>query len=352
MAELDSYRATMDASITVDTGGITLEIPVNAVVDYASPDRSQGVASIDFVFLQTEVNFVAIEDDFYFTDLETGEWSKGLGNDDVPFIGPEQLLDFGDSDAVYDFRGLSDNGSGTVSGPEEIDGTLAYRLSYSVGDEAEDIGLGEMNVDLWIAAEDRLLHRIEIRGEFAVDDDGGAAPVVPLDDLSGDVELDAVISFSNFNTPVTIEPPAEFAEPDTGDFASIADQLIETPLESGWTSYQLPDGSISVSAPPTWTVTDLSAESIEELVSKSPDLPENLALQLDRLIGSASFKLFGYRQGEPASAEFAPNFTVLGGGKRAGRRPGDPGGAQHLSDRGGAARREQGDSQISGSRRP
>ena len=58
----------------------------------------------------------------------------------VPFIGPEQLLDFGDSDAIYDFRGLSDNGSGTVSGPEEVDGALAYRLSYSVGDEAADIG--------------------------------------------------------------------------------------------------------------------------------------------------------------------------------------------------------------------
>ena len=42
MAELDSYRATMEASITVGTGSLTLEIPVTADIDYASPDRSQG----------------------------------------------------------------------------------------------------------------------------------------------------------------------------------------------------------------------------------------------------------------------------------------------------------------------
>ena len=312
MAELDSFRATMDANISVGTGGVTFEIPINAVIDYASPDRSQGVTSIDFVFLQTEVSFVAIEDDFYFTDPETGEWSKGMGNDAVPFIGPEQLLDFGDSDAIYDFRGLSDNGSGEITGPEEIDGTLAYRLSYSVGDEAADLGLGGLNVDLWIGVEDSLLRKIEIGGEFSVEDEGGAAAsVIPIDDLSGDVELDAVITFSNFNTPVNIEPPAEFAEVDIRAADPSAVQLIETPLESGWTRYQLSDDSASVATPPTWTVADLSAESIEELVSKSPDLPENLALQLDRLAGSVSFKLFGYRQGQTASAEFAPNFTVL-----------------------------------------
>ena len=312
MGELDSYRATMDANISVGTGSLTLEIPVIANVDYVSPDRSQGVTSIDFGFFKTEVSFVAIGDDFYFTDPETGEWSKGMGNDAVPFFGPDQLLDFGDSDAIYDFRGLSENGLGTISGPEVADGTPAYRLSYSVGDEAVDLGLGGLNVDLWIGAEDSLLRRIEISGEFSVEDEGGAAvPAIPLDDLSGDVELDAVITFSNFNTPVTIEPPAEFAELDIGESIPSAVQLIETPLESGWTRYELPDGSISVATPPTWTVADLSAESINELVSKAPDLPENLALQLDRLIGSASFKLFGYRQGQPASAEFAPNFTIL-----------------------------------------
>ena len=312
MAELESYRATMDANITVGTGGATLGIPVDAVVDYDAPDRSQGVTSIDFGFFMTEVSFVAIGDDFYFTDPETGEWSKGLGNDALPFIGPEQLLDFSDSDAIYDFRGLSDNGSGTVTGPEEVDGVPVYRLSYSVGDGAGDIGLGELSVNLWIAVEDSLLRRIEIRGEFAVDDAGGAAaPVIPLDDLSGDVELDAVITFSNFNTPVAIEPPSEYAELDVRDFAPSADRLIETPLGNGWTSYELSDGSISVSAPPIWTVADLSAEGIEELVEKSPDLPENLALQLDRLIGSVSFKMFGYRQGQPAGSEFAPNFTIL-----------------------------------------
>ena len=315
MGELDSYRATMDANISVGTGSLTLEIPVIANVDYVSPDRSQGVTSIDFGFFKTELSFVAIEDDFYFTDPETGEWSRGMGNDSVPFIGPDQLLDFGDSDAIYDFRGLSENGSGTVTGPEDIDGTPAYRLSYSVVQETDDamsVGFAEMRVDLWIGVEDSYLRRLELAGQFSAEDGlGGASPAIPLDDLSGDVHLNAVITFSNFNTPVTIEPPAEFAELDIGEAIPSAVQLIETPLESGWTRYELSDGSISVATPPTWTVADLGAESIEELVSKAPDLPENLALQLDRLIGSASFKLFGYRQGQPASAEFAPNFTIL-----------------------------------------
>ena len=312
MAELDSYRVSMEASLVVGTGAITLEIPVSVVADYALPDRSQAVSSIDFGFFKTEVSVIGIGDDFYFTDPETGEWSRGSGGDFLPSITPEQILDFGDSGDIYDFRGLSDNGSGTVTGPEEVDGVLAHKLSYSIGQEAEELGLGEMNVDLWIAVEDSLLRRIEVSGQFSVEDEGGAAAsAIPLDDLSGDVQLDAVVTFSNFNTPIKIEPPAEFAELDVGGAAPSASGLIITPLDSGWTTYQLPDGSVSVSAPPSWVVADLSADSIEYLVTKAPDLPDNLALQLDRLIGSASFRLFGYRQSQSESADFAPNFTVL-----------------------------------------
>ena len=265
MAELDSYRVTMDANISVGTGGVTFEIPVDAVIDYAEPDRSQGVTSIDFAFLQTEMSFVAIGDDFYFTDPETGEWSRGLGNEAVPFIGPEQLLDFGDSDAIYDFRGLSDNGSGTVSGPEEINGVPSYRLSYSVVQETDDsmsVGFAEMKVDLWIGVEDSYLRKLELNGQFSVEDEvGGTGTGTLLEDLSGDVHLDAVITFSNFDTPVTIEPPAEFAEPDVRAAVPSADRLIETTLESGWTSYRMPDGSISVSAPPhgRWPISVLRA---------------------------------------------------------------------------------------------
>ena len=302
----------MDANLSVGTGAITLDIPIEVVADYVSPDRSQGVSSIDFGFFKTEVKAVVIGDDVYFTDPETGEWSKGPGGDFLPFITPEQVLDFGDSDDIYDFRGLSDNGLGTVAQPEEVDGVLAYRLSYSIGQEADEFGLGEMNVDLWISVEDSLLRKVEVSGMFSVGDDaGGAGSAIPLDDLSGDVQLDAVITFSNFNNPISIEPPSDFVEEAMGDFDPSATRLIVTPLENGWSSYQLPDGTMSISAPPSWTVADLSAESIENLVTKAPDLPENLALQLDRLIGSASFQLFGYREGQTASAEFAPNFTVL-----------------------------------------
>ena len=319
MATLDSYRATMDANITVGSQGLTLEIPVNVVIYYVSPDRSKGISSIDFGFFRTEMNFVAIGDDFYFTDPETGEWSKGLGNDFQPFIGPEQLLDFGDSDAVYDFRGLSNNGSGTVSGPEEIDGILAYQLSYVVGQDTEDaadFGLGELSIDLWIAAEDSLLHRIEVSGRISVDDEGGAAAsAIPLEDLSGDVELDAVLVFSNFDEPVTIEPPTQFTETARVDPLRDVATLLETPLDNGWTSYELSDGSFSISAPPTWTVTALTPEGIDELLMKAADgtkdLPDNLAMQLERLGDQVSFKLFGYGNDAASDAEFARNFTVL-----------------------------------------
>ena len=309
----------MDASLTVGSGGLTLEIPVSVVVDYDSPDRSQGVSSIDFGFFKTEVNSIAIGDDFYFTDPETGEWSRGGGDDLLPFISPEQLLDFDDSGAIYDFRGLPDNGLGTVTGPEEVDGVSVYRLSYAIGDDAADAtvsGLGEMSVDLLIGVEDSLLRRLEVKGQFAVEDEqASSASPIPLDELSGDVELEAHVVFSNFNEPVAIEPPAEFTEAAQPDAVPAADPLIETLLGNGWTSYELADGSFTISAPPSWTVTAVSPESIDDLLVKASegtvDLPENLALQLERLGDQVSFKLFGYRQGGTMDAEFAPNFTVL-----------------------------------------
>ena len=316
MSELDSYRVTMDASLSVGSSGLTLEIPVNATVDYVPPDRSQGVSSIDFAFFETEVRFVTIGGDFYFTDPETGEWTRGGGDGLLPFISPDQLIDFGDSGTIYDFRGLSHNDSGAISGPEEIDGVSAYRLSYSVGDQAAgaaDSGPGAMNIDLWVGVEDKLLRRVEISGQLSIEDEqAGSSSIVPLDDLSGDIELEAVVTFSNFNEPVVIEPPAGFTESDPADDAPAYVTLVETPLDNGWTSYELPDGSIGVSAPPSWTVAALNAESIDDLLDKAgADLPENLALQLDRLGDQASFKMFGYRQGGPTDSEFAPNFTVL-----------------------------------------
>ena len=319
MSELDSYRVTMDANISVGSSGLTLEIPVKVTVDYSSPDRSQGISSIDFGFFKTEVKFVTIGDDFYFMDPETGEWSKGGGDGLLTFISPDQLIDFDDSDAPYDFRGLSRNNSGTISGPEDIDGVSAYRLSYSIDDQAagdSDSGLGAMNIDLWVGVEDSLLRRLEISGRLSVDEDqAGSSSAIPLDELSGEVELDALVTFSNFNDPLVIEPPSEFTRSDLAGAMPADDHLIEMSLDNGWTSYELPDGSIGISAPPSWTVASLSAESIENLLSKSadgtPDLPENLALQLGRLGDQVSFKLFGYRQPEPMDAEFAPNFTVL-----------------------------------------
>ena len=319
MSELDSYRVTMEADLTVGSGGLTLEIPVNVVVDYASPDRSRGVSSIDFGFFKTEVEFITVGDDFYFTDPETGEWSRGGGGDLLPLINPEQLLDFGDSGALYDFSGLSHNDSGTVSGPEDINGVPTYRLSYSIGEQAAgsiDSGLGEMNVDLWIGVEDSLLHRLEVNGQLSLDDgQGGSSSVVPLDDLSGDVELEALVTFSNFDEAVVIQPPEEFAEATQTDSGTAVAPLLEVPLGDGWTSYELPDGSFGIAVPLSWTVAALTPESIDDLLLKAAegtsDLPENLALQLERLSDQVSFRLFGFRQGGSMDAEFAPNFTVL-----------------------------------------
>ena len=173
-----------------------------------------------------------------------------------------------------------------------------------------------MSVDLWVGVEDNLLRRLEISGQFSVEDEqGGSTPTIPLGELSGDIELDALVVFSNFNEPVAIEPPAEFTESIQTDAAPAAAPLVEIPLGNGWTSYQLPDDSFAISAPQSWTVTALSPESIDDLLMKAEEgtrgLPQNLALQLERLGDQVSFKLFGYQQGGPTDDEFAPNFTVL-----------------------------------------
>ena len=319
MSVLESYRVTMDANLSVGSGGLTLEIPVIVAVDYAGPDRSQGMSSIDFGFFKTEVKFVVDGENFYFTDPETGEWVKGGGDGLLPFISPDQLIDFDDSGELYDFRGLSQDGSGTVSGPEEIDGVSAFRLSYSIDDQAADemgSGLGAMNIDLWIGVDDSLLRRLEISGRFSVEDaQAGTSSSLPLDALSGDVELDALVTFSNFNEPVVIDPPAEFTETTRVDPEPAVAPLIETPLGNGWTTYELTDNSFSISTPPTWTVTALTPEGVDELLTKAAEgtrhLPDNLMQMLERLTSQVSFKLFGYRQDVTSDAEFAPNFTVL-----------------------------------------
>ena len=181
--------------------------------DFQAPDRMRAVIRVITAFTPVDMGMVALGDEQYTTDPITGEWGRlppEWGQLDLvvifdPETGIQQLL----KDGVIDLE---------LVGMEEIDGRPQYRISgRASGERMYDmtlgfIGQGDVELDIWIDAEDYYVRRLEI--------------VDPVTDPEDPTTW--TLEFSNFGQAVEIEaPPVSYAPPALEYVRDMAAKVVE-----------------------------------------------------------------------------------------------------------------------------
>ncbi len=160
--------------------------------DFELPDRMRAVVRVITAFSPIEIGMVVLGDDQYATDPITGEWGlfpPEWGQFSLvvlfdPEVGLQGLL----KDGILDLK---------LDGSEEIGSQRHYRLTGRARGERVSamtlgfIGHGDVELEVWIGAEDLYVRRLRIV-ESEIDPDN---PTIWL------------MEFSNLGEPVEIKAP-------------------------------------------------------------------------------------------------------------------------------------------------
>lgn len=206
VSDAHSFRVIIErtgAPVYVDTADTTGAIEfMRAEAEYAAPDRIMADVKIKIGGLVVSGDFIAIGTAQYLANptLTGGNWWK---YDFVPGLDPAGILaeNGGLQAALRSVRDLQ------LVGVENRDGVESVHVR-GVGDGAEVanltlglIGGGDVEVDAWIGAQDRRVIRVEV-----------LEPNRPLPEGRSDPPFWTIELF-DYNAPVEIEPPTEFAVP-------------------------------------------------------------------------------------------------------------------------------------------
>jgi cyclophilin family peptidyl-prolyl cis-trans isomerase len=304
MTMVEYFHFEMDAKLSLDVEGTKLDIPVVMEGDYQAPDRSQGSVSLSVVFFEIKSEFITIGDTTYVTDSDTGEWGIGQ-SPELLFADPREFADPEFLQTTTDFAEL------VLIGTEQLDGLKVYRLSGVIVDE--DSGDNFM-VDFLIDVEDNLISQVTVSGSFQVEDADTGDLLGGLG--AGDAAFEAVITFSAYDEPVSIEAPEGLASDEhiNSDPVSV---IIEM-TDSGWVRYTLPNEQIAITLPPTWEMVPLDIEGIEEslalLKDTDPALAERINEQIELMQGAGNFILYAFDTDASVDDIGLTNVNVLKGG--------------------------------------
>ena len=194
MASVESFHFTTTGSLETTETESEMTISIAFEGDSLSPDRTSARLTLGVSVFLLEIDIVTIGADVYLTNPMTGEWEVTW---------PDE---FGIPDPVLLVSGVFPSLSDMKKvGEERIGEVPTYRLSGSVTSaDLEILGADLESVDIWIGAEDSLLYRISTQGLANLDELG-----LSLEDmgLEGEWTITLQIDLSDFNAPVTIEPP-------------------------------------------------------------------------------------------------------------------------------------------------
>ena len=189
MAEVETYHFDMIMQISMISGGITIDVPLSYIGDVKTPDRQQGILTMELFGVSIESEVIIIGETSYTKDPETGQWAIGTADDVVPFTP--------DSFVGTDTAELDDL---VLIGEEDLEGTSVYHLRGTISTQEVEVAIGEaegvLQVDYLIGLEDWRIRQIAIEMELI--EEGGDPEKI---------SLTANMKFSDYNREVVIEAP-------------------------------------------------------------------------------------------------------------------------------------------------
>ena len=313
MREVESFHFVMQATLSADQGPLSIELPMTSEGDFQRPDRSRASVDIDLGLFKIETEVIAIGDETYMTDLESGQWIKSDGGSDLMILDPVDLTDPGEFTNQDDFSELDDL---RIVGQETIEGIDTHHLAFSMSDWESDEGeplSGDIEMHMWVGVDDYYLYKVALDGRFSLAQDettqSGGSLIAGLGS-DGDIDLDVVVNLSNFNVPVLIQPPEDFrTELSTPPAGQDAAPVQATELDSGWMRFDLPTKGISISAPPTWLLVPLDVEAARDVIEKTSADVEGLADLIESFGDEVNYTLLAVELDD--DGEFTSSFNIV-----------------------------------------
>ena len=194
----DAMLAVESLHFKIERDGALVYIDENQMLafkrargDFALPDDLQAIVRVITVFTPVDIGMIVLGDKQYATDPITGQWDRlppewGEFNLAVlfdPEVGLQGLL----KDGIRDLA---------LEGVEDVDEQAHYRLTGRVDGERISaatmgfIGDGDVEVKVWIGAEDYLMRRLHIV-EPATDSDDPTTWDLEFSQLGEPVEINA-----------------------------------------------------------------------------------------------------------------------------------------------------------------
>jgi LppX_LprAFG lipoprotein len=193
MKAVDSVHIDMTMQMTMTTQGMTLQIPLTLVGDMKNPDRFKGTMKMEAMGQNLVADMIVISPTTYISESTTGAWQATTAEEAGLPVNPSSITGINPDD----IQGL------TLVGEETINGRPAYHLTGTVN--AAPLGLQEslgaggdvsLKADYWVDKENSQILKSTVSGTIAI-----------TGEMEANIDMSMLMSFSNYNAPVTIEAP-------------------------------------------------------------------------------------------------------------------------------------------------
>ena len=210
MRQVRSFHAEMDAAFKVvqteasfrmDEETFGTEFPIRFTGDFLMPDRAAGKLQASLGIVALELDIITIGKQAYVTNPETGVWEQhplmftGLPDPYALVLLPSDPKRYTDIQVVKE---------------QTLDGVPTRHVKANLRASVLGESYDKLYLEVWIGKDDNLIRRLTMSGEAKVDEQdaaGLAGSALGAADIGGNAEFTMTITYSNFNRPVTIEPP-------------------------------------------------------------------------------------------------------------------------------------------------
>ena len=207
MRQVESFHAEVDAAFTViqteasfqmDEETFGAKFPIRFSGDFQLPDRAAGKLQLALGLALLEMDIVNIGDIAYITNPETAAWEQyplfltGLPDPYDLVLLPPETSRYSEIKIVKD---------------EIIDGIETRHLKANLRANVLGGSYETLYLELWIGKDDNLLRRLTMAGKAEVEEEDTAGLAVGVLDIGGDAEFTMTITYTNYNAPITIQPP-------------------------------------------------------------------------------------------------------------------------------------------------
>ena len=195
MRDVPSFHFDMDVEMTLAVNGNEMDIPIAFTGDFQAPDRIKAFISLTLPFTDINTEVVEVEDITYVKNPGTGNWDTII-DENVFFITPNEFIG----------NKLTALNVSRLAGVEPLGKRDYYILKASAPPGILMDSENDVEISIWIGTKDSIIKKVALTGDIRIDKDNWMIGNIYK---GGIATINLTTTFSDFETPVMIEPPED-----------------------------------------------------------------------------------------------------------------------------------------------